>query len=161
MRTSITSLQNARVKNIVKLNNRRYRDSARLTVVEGVREVERALQNDIVPPEAYVCPPLLGDAAGLLETLQNLAETGATRLFEVTPPVFAKIAYRQDSGGVLLLIPYFQRALDDLPLSANPFLAVIEGGEKPGNLGAILRTADAAGVVASVRIPRCRSQPIT
>lgn len=153
MRTSITSLQNARVKNIVKLNNRRHRDVARLTVVEGVPEVERALQHDVVPLEAYVCPPLLGDAAGLLDTLQNLAETGATRLFEVTPPVFAKIAYREDSGGVLLVLPYFQRALDDLPLSANPFLAVIEGGEKPGNLGAILRTADAAGVDAVILSP--------
>lgn len=155
MRTPITSLQNARVKNIVKLNNRRHRDAAGLTVVEGVREVEHALQNGIVPLEVYICPPLLDDAAaaGVLVTLQNLAETGTTQLFEVTPPVFAKMAYREDSGGVLLVIPYFQRALEDLPLPAHPFLVVIEGGEKPGNLGAILRTADAAGVDGVILSP--------
>jgi len=155
MRTPITSLQNARVKSVVKLNNRRHRDAARLTIVEGVPEAERALQNGVVPSEAYICPPLLDDvaAAGLLVTLQSLAETGASQLFEVTPPIFAKMAYRGDSGGVLLVIPYFQRSLEDLPLSTHPLLAVIEGGEKPGNLGAILRTADAAGADGVILSP--------
>lgn len=155
MRTPITSLQNARVKNVVKLNNRRYRDTVGLTVVEGVREAARALQSNIVPVEAYVCLPLIenGAAHELLTTLGRLAQTGATQLFEVTPPVFAKTAYRQDSGGVLLVIPYFQRPLVDVRLSALPFVTVIEGGQKPGNLGAILRTADAAGVDAVILDP--------
>ncbi|HFE66584.1 MAG TPA: RNA methyltransferase, partial [Chloroflexi bacterium] len=64
----------------------------------------------------------------------------------VTPTVFAKMAYRGQSGGLLMVIPYLTRPLNDIPLSPTPFLVVIEGGEKPGNLGAILRTADAAGV---------------
>lgn len=158
MHTPITSLQNARVKNIVKLNNRRYRDTVRLTVVEGVREVTRALQNNVVPREAYLCPPLIDEALANepLAMLERLAETGATQLFEVTPPVFARIAYRGESGGILLVIPYFQRALSDLPLTTLPFLVVIEGGEKPGNLGAILRTADAAGVDGVIFSPHER-----
>lgn len=148
MPTPVTSLQNARIKNIVKLNSRRHRDTLRLTVVEGIREAERALESHIIPREAYICPPLVAhaEAAGVVSALERLAETGRTQLFEVTPLVFAKIAYREQSGGILLVIPYFQRSLSDLPLSDLPFLPVIEGGEKPGNLGAIMRTADAAGV---------------
>jgi RNA methyltransferase, TrmH family len=64
----------------------------------------------------------------------------------VTPAVFGKIAYREDSGGLLLVLPYITRSLAAMPIRTAPFLAVIEGVEKPGNLGAILRTADAAGV---------------
>jgi TrmH family RNA methyltransferase len=143
----ITSLQNGRIKNIVKLNNRRHRDAQQLTVVEGVREVGRALQCGLVPHEAYVCPELIGDEAREVVTqLEEIAEDGRFPLNTITPEIFQKIAYRGQSGGLLLVIPYLQRTLADLPLSPSPFLAVIENVEKPGNLGAILRTADAAGV---------------
>src|SRR5690606_15265612 len=67
-------------------------------------------------------------------------------LLEVTPEIHARLAVREESGGIVLVIPYLARTLHDLPLRTTPFLAVIEGVEKPGNLGAILRTADAAGV---------------
>lgn len=143
----ISSLQNSRIKNIVKLGNRRQRDAQQLTLVEGVREVRRALQCGIVPQEAYICPALVDSkAADLITSLQKLAQTGTTQLFEVTPEVFNKMVYREASGGVLLVVPYLGRRLVDLPLSSAPFLAVVEDVEKPGNLGAILRTADAAGV---------------
>lgn len=144
----ITSLQNQRIKNVVKLRQRRQRDSRRVTVVEGAREVLRALQQGIQPVEAYICPELSTepDAATAVTLLKQHAQT---TVFEVTPAVFAKIAYREDSGGLLLVIPYLDYSLADLVKNnsavSNPFLAVIEGGEKPGNLGAILRTADAAG----------------
>lgn len=148
MAIQITSLQNARVKQVVKLSNRRYRDAERLTVVEGVRETGRALQHGVEPCAAYLCPPLLDSemALALAHQLQTAAENGRFPLFEVTPDVFAKMAYRGQSGGLLLVIPYLSLALSRLSLSHHPFLAVIEGVEKPGNLGAILRTADAAGV---------------
>lgn len=144
----ITSLQNARIKNVVKLNNRRHRDAECLTVVEGVPEIGRALQSGVIPREAYVCPPLIAEAEAteMVSTLQRLGQRGSTQLFEVTPDVFAKMAYRGASGGLLLVIPYLKHTLPDLSLSLSPFLVVIEGVEKPGNLGAILRTADAAGV---------------
>lgn len=144
----ITSPQNNRIKNVVKLNDRRYRDSVRLTVVEGVREVNRALQNQVIPQEAYICPVLLdgAEANQVVQTLRQLAENGRIQLFEVTPDVYAKMAYREESGGLLLVIPYFTHTLETLPLSPIPFLVIIAGAEKPGNVGAILRTADAAGV---------------
>lgn len=147
MMIPITSPQNARLKHLVKLNNRSYRDEHRQTVVEGVRECGLALRQGIVPVEAYVCEPLLAAAAlPLLTHLQQLAHNRATALFSLTPDLFAKVAYRGNSGGLLLVVPFWQKPLSALQ---NPTLvAVLEGVEKPGNLGGILRTADAAGVSA-------------
>jgi TrmH family RNA methyltransferase len=144
MPTHIASLQNGRIKNVVKLHHRRHRDAHQLMVVEGAREIGRALANGFVPQEVYICPELVvgGDATAVSQQLHTLK----TALFTVTPELFAKMAYREESDGLLILLPYWQRPLSALHLSANPFLAVIEGGEKPGNLGAILRTAAAAGV---------------
>ncbi len=147
MMIPITSPQNARLKHLVKLNNRSYRDEHRQTVVEGVRECGLALRLGIAPVEAYVCEPLLAAAAlPLLTHLQQLAHNRATALFSLTPDLFAKVAYRGNSGGLLLVVPFWQKPLSALQ---NPTLvAVLEGVEKPGNLGGILRTADAAGVSA-------------
>lgn len=148
MLKQISSLQNERIKHVVKLGHRRYRDAQRLTVVEGEREVSRALQNGIKPHEAFFCPQLL-TAVGcqIAQTLQKIPNLP---LYEVTPEVFAKMAYREESGGLLLTIPYFVRSLTTLSVPSPAFLAIIEDAEKPGNLGAILRTADAAGVTAVI-----------
>ncbi len=136
----ITSPSNPRIKNVVRLTtNRRHRDRERLTVVEGSREVRRCLDAGVIPSEAYLCPELIAPDD------QDIADR-LSQLFTVPPEIFAKIAVRGDSGGLLLVIPYTETALDDLPLSTAPFLVVVEGAEKPGNVGAILRSADAAGV---------------
>lgn len=144
---SITSPQNAHVKHLIKLNSRTYRDEQQQTVVEGVRECGLALQRGIVPVEAYVCESLLNAAATpILSHLKQLAQNQATTLFSLTPDLFAKVAYRGNSGGLLLVVPFWQKPLTDL---GDPTLVVVlEGVEKPGNLGGILRTADAAGVSA-------------
>lgn len=142
----ITSLKNQRIKNVVKLRQRRHRDAQRLTVVEGGREGLRALQQGVVPHEAFICPELVieTEARTAVSLLYQLPQTA---VYEVTPDVFAKMAYREDSGGLLLIIPYWECTFDALSLSRKPsFFVVVEGVEKPGNLGAILRTADAAGV---------------
>lgn len=148
MPTPITSPQNGRIKNLVRLQNRRLRDAQQLMLVEGVREARLALANGFMPEEAYLCPELAKgvEATAVTDQLLHLEKTGICSLFTITPELFAKVAYRGESGGVLLLIPYWTRPLASLLLSPNPFLIIIEGGEKPGNLGAILRTADAAGV---------------
>jgi TrmH family RNA methyltransferase len=146
--TRITSLQNQRIKEVVKLARRSIRDERRLTLVEGLREACHALANGVIPVEAYLCPAVVNpaDLAEFSRLQQLLVEQFAVQWYEVTPEVFAKIAYREGSDGLLLVIPYLERRLADLPLGTPPFLCVIEGVEKPGNLGAILRTADAAGV---------------
>jgi TrmH family RNA methyltransferase len=147
MSVQITSTQNRRVKNIVKLRQRRQRDSQRLTVIEGVREVKLALRHQVIPQEAFICPSLLNPAesAELEANLQILEQQGKTQVFEVPADVFAKIAYRGETGGLIVVAPYLRLGLTDLPLGKSPFLAVIEDVQKPGNLGAILRSADAAG----------------
>lgn len=147
---TITSTQNPRIKRVVRLGNRAERDEARQTVVEGVREVSRALAAGIVPVEAYLCPELIDgpEATAAARRLVDLAATSMTELFYVSPPVFEKLAYRGESGGLLLVIAYRPRTPASLVLSPSPFLVVVEEAEKPGNLGAILRTADGAGVDA-------------
>lgn len=140
----ISSLQNGRIKQLVKLNSRRQRDEAQLTLVEGEREVLRALAAGVVPTAVFVCPELLTNQE-LAAQLRQVAARG-TEWVEVTTAVFQKIAYRGDSGGVVLTVPYWPTRLADLPHAANPFYVVVDNVEKPGNLGAILRTADAAGV---------------
>ena len=144
----ITSTANPRIKHVVRLStSHRQRERARQTVVEGRREVRRCLDAGIVPAAAYLCPELIApedqDLARRLATHHALR---TTHYATVSPAVYAKIAVRGDSGGLLLVIPYTETSLDRLPLSAAPFLVVVEGAEKPGNVGAILRTADAAGV---------------
>lgn len=124
----------------------------RLTVVEGSREVLRALEQQVIPQAAFICPELIkvSDAEAALSRLEQLNLSQQTHLFEVTPEVFAKLAYREESGGILLVIPYLEYTLSDLIVKISKgkkpaFVIIIEGAEKPGNLGAILRTVDAAG----------------
>ena len=150
--TSISSPTNPHIKRVVRLADRRARDGARQTVVEGVREVGLALAAGVAPVEAYVCPELIAgpEAERVARHLADIAATGMTELFYVTPPVFEKMAYRGGSGGLLLVIAYPRRSLDALTFRAAPFVVVVEEAEKPGNLGAVLRTADAAGVDALI-----------
>lgn len=151
MALTITSLQNSRIKDVIKLAKHNERDRRQVTVVEGARECAQALHAGIVPVEAYLCSPLLdGSGQELATKLTQYDAQRQTLLAEVTPEVFAKIAYRGDSGGVLLVIPYLNPSIHDFSPSDTAFIAVIEGVEKPGNLGAILRSADAAGVDAVI-----------
>ncbi len=82
--------------------------------------------------------------------LLALAEAAGARLFELSKDAFAKVAYRERPDGLLAVAPQWQRRLDDLALPATPFLLVVEAIEKPGNLGTILRSADAAGCHAVI-----------
>ena len=152
MTTQITSPTNPHVKAVVRLGDRRTRDELRRTVVEGVREVGLALATGVAPVEAYLCPELIAgpEAERAARHLADIAATGMTELFYVTPPVFEKMAYRGGSGGLLLVIAYPNPSLDALTFRAAPFVVVVEEAEKPGNLGAVLRTADAAGVDAVI-----------
>ena len=151
MPIAISSTQNNHIKGLLKLAKHSERDQRRVTLVEGERECAHALAAGIVPLEAYVCPPLLGNSGHqLVERLALLGKKRQTLVIEVTPDLFAKIAYRGDSGGILLVIPYLNYHLNTFNPPAPAFIAVIEGIEKPGNLGAILRTADAAGVQAVI-----------
>lgn len=165
MSFDLTSLQNPRVKALVRLNKRREREKRRLTLVEGAREVERALVSGIVPDEAFVCTEIVSDEGRTaLAQLETLDSERKTRLYRVSPEVYARIAYRAESGGLLLVIPYLDTSLDRfrmrLPSTGHMVIGLLEGIEKPGNLGAILRSADAAGVHGLI-ITRTADRPAT
>ncbi len=147
----ITSLQNPRVKQLVKLRERRDRDEAGLFLIEGYRELRRALEKNIRITELYFSPDwFLGENEPAL--IEQAREAGA-QLFELSKDAFAKIAYRERPDGLVAVAPQWKRTLDDLGVAgvAKPaFLLVVESIEKPGNLGTILRSADAAGCDAVI-----------
>ncbi|MCF7689615.1 MAG: RNA methyltransferase [Cephaloticoccus sp.] len=144
----ITSLQNPRIKHLVKLRDRRPRDEAGVFMVEGYRQIRRALEKHIPLQELYICPEwYLGENE---PALIAQAEAAGALVVELSKDAFAKVAYRERPDGLLALAPQWRRSLDDLNLSVTPFLLVVEAIEKPGNLGTILRSADAAGCEAVI-----------
>lgn len=149
----VTSLQNAGIKEVVKLRQRSHRDENALLIVEGYREVKRALDNRVPILKLFYCPALY-QGKNEPAIVARCAELGVP-LFECAEPVFMKIAYRDRPEGLLALCPQIRRTLADLKLPANPFVVVGEHIEKPGNLGTMLRTADAAGADALVVCDRC------
>jgi TrmH family RNA methyltransferase len=144
----LASPSNPRIKSIARLRDRRERESTGLTLVDGAREVRRALESNVDVVEAFVCEPLLAgeDARVALDLLRDRSVpiTGTTQ------PAFARIAFGERAEGLVAVIRSPNRGLADLTLTAEPLLVVIEGVEKPGNLGAILRSADGAGADALI-----------
>ncbi len=143
----INSTSNPRIKSIIKLQSgSRVRRDQNLFVIEGYREISRAMQAGILIKELYICPDLdkLGRGDELLAAGQSI------QVFEVGTAAFARIAYREGSDGLIALAEPRMLRLSDLKLKSNPLILILESVEKPGNLGAIMRTADAAGVDAVI-----------
>lgn len=142
----ITSLQNPKIKSIVKWRDRPGRDDANTVIIEGYRALVRALAGNYPIKEVLVCPELF-QGENEDELLQRLAIAGA-RLIKVSKPAFLKIAYRDRPEGLLGIGPQIHRTLDELKIPADhpALFLVAEQIEKPGNLGTIMRSADATGV---------------
>ena len=137
----ITSLTNGRVKRLVALQQKSSeRQQAGVFVVEGLRELERCQAAGLEVEQVYYCPAIL----------VQLPPMGTAEVFEVTQPVYEKIAYRGGTEGVIAIVKTRTITLADLQLSASPLIVVLESEEKPGNLGAVLRSADAAGADAVI-----------
>ncbi|GHT08211.1 rRNA methyltransferase [Bacteroidia bacterium] len=137
----IVSAQNSRIKHIQKLISKsKERKEQNRFVIEGARELSLAIAGAYKLDSVFVCPELFSktDYPDVLQSIRPEI------LFEVSEPVFQKIAYREGSDGILALAQPQSHTLSDLHLPENPFIIVLESVEKPGNLGAILRTADAA-----------------
>ncbi len=146
--TLITSIHNPRVKHLLALRDRREREQAGQMLVEGHDELALALQCGARPIALYYCPALMRDPAQA-HLLAQAQQAGAA-LIELNARVFERVAYRDGPDGWLAVFPLPRRRLADLILRPNPLLLVAEAVEKPGNLGAMLRTADAAGVDALI-----------
>jgi TrmH family RNA methyltransferase len=163
----ITSLQNPRVKDAIHLRNSRRRQRQERIIIDGVRELARAIQAGVRMVEIFICKALLvsEEARSLLIAL----ETCGGEILPVSEAVFQKMAFGSRAEGILGVAEMPQKTLNDISLpsplaplraptegwsgegtSKNLLIAVLEGVEKPGNVGAVLRSADAAGVSALI-----------
>jgi RNA methyltransferase, TrmH family len=144
----ITSRQNERVKAAAKLRSARQRAKQGRFLIDGARQVTRAVAAGIEIVEGYLCPSLLDspERSVAAESLRQAAGTCST----VTAEVYAKLAFGELEDGVVAVAHTPQRDLSQLTLPSRPLVAVLEGLEKPGNVGAILRTADGAGLDAVI-----------
>ena len=143
----ITSLTNPRVKAAVRLRDRAERDVTGLTIVDGAREILRALDAGVHVELAFVAPDLLRSPDGLAAA-DRLRHRGMA--LEVSPAVLGRIAFGQRSDGVVAIVAAPTGTLDELVVPPDPLIVVAEAIEKPGNLGAIVRTADGAGASAVI-----------
>jgi len=143
----ITSPANPRIKQLVALRRRRSREQAGVTLVEGLAEIELALAAGVQPRSLYFCAALASPES---LPLAARAEGLGTEVVAVSRAVFEKVSYREGPDGWLAVVPSVASTLDSLKPGPQPLVLVCAGLEKPGNLGAILRTADAAGVAAVI-----------
>lgn len=145
MKETITSAQNPKVKTLLALQEKsRLRKEMGLFVVEGRRELEHSLEAGFAPAAVFFCPEIFGPEESLPEAV------GQASVFEVSRQIYEKIAYRGGTEGIVAEMKVRDLRLGDLSLPENPLVAVLESVEKPGNLGAVLRSADAAGADAVI-----------
>jgi TrmH family RNA methyltransferase len=144
----LASPSNPRIRSVAGLRDRRERDATGMTLVDGARETRRAFESGVDVVEVFVCEPLLAgeDARAVLDALEA-RQVPVTR---TTETAFAKIAFGDRAEGLVAVVRSPVRRLDDLSLPDDPLLVVVEGVEKPGNVGAVLRSADGAGADALI-----------
>ena len=142
MRTEvITSTQNPKIKNLLLLQEKsKARREQGLFVVEGRRELEHCIAAGYTVRTVFVCPEIAGAVI--------LSEVEKFLVIEITERVYRKVAYRESTEGIIAEVECKSLTLEDLQIPENPLIVVLESVEKPGNLGAVLRSADAAGADA-------------
>ncbi|WP_188361986.1 TrmH family RNA methyltransferase [Flavobacterium orientale] len=139
----ITSIQNPFIKSLVQLQEKsKTRKQTGTFLMEGKREIELALKGGYELETVLFLPEFVSD--------KELKKFSGSECIEITREVYQKLAYRDTTEGVLAVAKSKKHRLTDLKLSENPLLLVAEGIEKPGNLGALLRTADAAKIDAVI-----------
>jgi len=150
---TISSLQNERIKHAVKLRKRSLRDKEALFIIEGYREIKRALDHGQALHELFICPDFFwGPNEEVL--IQTCQDRGAS-VTHCTAACFSKMSYRDRPEGLLAIAPQERKELSDLEHPQSPLLLIAEHIEKPGNLGTMLRSADAAGADAVLVCDRC------
>jgi RNA methyltransferase, TrmH family len=144
VREHLTSAKNPKINNLRLLQKPRVRREQGLLVLEGFKETERAHRAGYDFSSVFFVPEMIPDQ----EIGKFVSEQ--TEVYSITPSLFQKIAYRENTFGAVAIAKQKGHGLDSLHLKANPLILVLESVEKPGNLGAVLRTADAAAVDAVI-----------
>ncbi len=132
----IASTSNPKIKWAKSLHKNSTRREEGVFLVEGAKEIAYALDGGYLPHTLFVCPDIYGE--------QPLEQNDA-QIYTISKECFEKIAYRTNSDGLLAVFHTKNRSLDALNFGEAPFFLIVESVEKPGNLGAIIRTADGAG----------------
>ena len=145
----LSSPSNPKLKYVVKLRSCSARESSGEMIVEGFRECRRALDNGYRPRAIFHCPEFYLKNENEPALVEESARLGA-EIYTCSKVCFTKIAYKERPDGLLMVGPHVSRRLDSLKLPENSLVIVTEAIEKPGNLGTILRSADAAKVAAVI-----------
>ena len=143
----IESARNPRIKGVLRLQNRRFRDEKRRFLVEGAREISRAVQAGHNPIEVFFCTEVCSPTT---ETIAMELAASNTKCFRVSEEAFNKISLRQNPAGIAAVMASWKGNLADLNTITLSLILVIHGLEKPGNIGALLRTADSVGIDAVI-----------
>lgn len=149
----IESRQNPRLKELAHLWDRKARERMGLFLIEGQREIQHALLGAFEIKTLLFCPELFSDEThvAIINKLRS-SPTHKAEIIRLSRAAFEKISRRQGPDGLLAVAQIKTLRLGDLKLNTTPLLFIVEGIEKPGNLGAMLRTADAAGVDALIMV---------
>jgi TrmH family RNA methyltransferase len=140
----ITSLHNPKVKKTLLLQKHKERAAQNLFVIEGIKEIQKAVKKNYEIDTLFFCRDIILES----DIEHSLPTDKIKNIFEITSQVYEKMVYRENSGGIVLWAVPKRHRLEDLKLNKNPLILVMEGIEKPGNIGALYRTADAAGIDA-------------
>ena len=153
---NISSAQNPKIKLLLELQEKsRTRRKEGLFVVEGRRELLHCIESGYVPHAVFFCPEIIGndDRNEIEKAIEKQNAAGDTKMpmaIEIPQQLYDKVAYRGGTEGIIAELWCKEHRLDSLNVKENPVVVVLESVEKPGNLGAILRSADASGVDAVI-----------
>ena len=138
----LSSAQNPKIKELLLLKERsKIRLEKSLFIVEGKREIDAAINSGYIICELYFVPTIIPEQEITIKT---------PRLYSITPALYSKVVYRESSEGLIAVFESKKTSFSDIKLSQAPLIIVLESIEKPGNLGAILRTADAVNANAVI-----------
>lgn len=139
----IISLNNTQIKGVIRLKTASRRRESGLILIDGFREIELAARTGLQLVELYYCPEIASRPASALGASQQAA-------IQVSPAVMAKLAYKENPDGWLAVAKRPEKSLDEVKVSKQPLIVILERVEKPGNLGAIIRTAAAVSADAVI-----------
>src|SRR5690242_5326227 len=145
----ITSPSNPRLKGLTALRRRRTREETGRTLIEGFEELSLALGAGVLPEALYYCPELMLDPTAQELVVDEVRRDGVETV-QVSRTAFERAAYREGPDGFIAVVPSVVRSCRELVVGPRALTVLCQGVEKPGNLGAMLRTADAAGAEAVV-----------
>jgi len=150
MTIEISSTANPKIKEIsALLKNNQKRKKEHIIIVEGLQEINAAIEAGFAPLLCFICRDIFNDAILEKKITQALSATNGF-FYEVTKNVYQALAYRTSQEGIIATFGARYTDFNHIKLPANPFIIVLEAVEKPGNLGAVLRTADACGANALI-----------